>query len=95
MNDLPIVRRYSRLLQILGLCLLFSAITACGLVGGGDGGDEDSFPDPPGRPSNSLQMDQNLQIGSSLAGRHDGSVTESVGVWPAELQVPNAVIAQQ
>lgn len=46
----------SRLVVMGGLLVLLSAVTGCGLLGSGDESEDNNFPEPPGRPSSSVQV---------------------------------------
>lgn len=47
----------------LAVLLLLSTTAGCGLLGSGDDGEDESFPEPPGRPSSSAHVEEPLPNG--------------------------------
>lgn len=61
MRDADTVHSGFRFFMMMGVLLLFSTAAGCGLLGSGDGSEDDNFPDPPGRPNSSVQVMESQQ----------------------------------
>jgi hypothetical protein len=61
------IYRFVRPLALVGLFVLVSTVAACGVLGGGEEGEDESFPEPPGRPSSSVEEMEERPAISRLA----------------------------
>lgn len=56
MRDPDTLHDAFRFFLTVAVFLLIGTISGCGLLGSGDESEDDSLPDPPGRPNSSVQL---------------------------------------